>query len=304
MSYVFGPVPSRRLGLSLGIDLIPAKTCTYDCLYCQVGRTTCKTLETKPFVPVREVLEELEHRLEKTRPDTITLAGSGEPTLHSQIDKVIALIKGMTDIKVALLTNGSLLGKEEIRNRILDVDIILPTISTGFEETFRAIHRPHTDLNLSMVIEGLRNLRQTYKGRIFMEVVLLSGFNDSDKEIEGIQGAIDEISPDKIQLNTVVRPPADSRAVSLDTQGLESIKDILGEKTEIIADVPSKQQTGEYDFLDGAVLEMIKRRPVRSVDIANILNMTLDEVEGLIKGLIIKGYVREQEHSGEIFYVT
>jgi len=126
MPYIFGPVPSRRLGLSLGVDLIPEKTCTYDCLYCQVGKTTIKAIETGPLTPVREVMEELGQRLEKITPDVITLSGSGEPTLHSQIDQVIDLIKGITDIKIALLTNGSLFWKEQVRKKVLGADIIMP----------------------------------------------------------------------------------------------------------------------------------------------------------------------------------
>ncbi|MCP4669527.1 MAG: radical SAM protein, partial [Deltaproteobacteria bacterium] len=140
MSHVFGPVPSRRLGLSLGIDLIPAKTCTFDCLYCQVGRTTRRTLEPRPFVPVGDVAEEVEKRLQKTVPDVITLAGSGEPTLHSRIDHVIAAIKEMTKTKVAVLTNGSLFWREDVRKRVLGADVIMPTLSSAFSHTFRIIH--------------------------------------------------------------------------------------------------------------------------------------------------------------------
>ncbi|MGD8230015.1 MAG: radical SAM protein, partial [Desulfobacteraceae bacterium] len=130
MTYVFGPVPSRRLGLSLGVDLIPAKTCTYDCLYCQVGRTTQKTIQTDAFVPVQEVIDELKKRLEILTPDAVTLSGSGEPTLHAKIDQVITAIKGITDAKVAILTNGSLLGQGVVRRRVTGADIILPTLTT------------------------------------------------------------------------------------------------------------------------------------------------------------------------------
>ena len=304
MPYVFGPVPSRRLGLSLGIDLLPVKTCTYDCLYCQVGRTTRKTTEIKPFVSAEEVLEELKKSLEKTTPDIITLAGSGEPTLHSEIDRVITFIKGITDIKIALLTNGSLLWRDEIRNRISGAHIIMPTLTTVFEETFRAIHRPHFDLHLPIIIEGLKKLRRTFRGNLFIEVVFLSGLNDSSKEIEGLKGVIDQISPDKIQLNTVVRPPADSRARLLDRQRLEDIKNFFGAKTEIIAGVPIKQKGRPYNSLANTVLDMARRRPLRAVDVANALNMPLEEVGRLIKGLRIKGFIHQQEHSGEVFYTA
>jgi len=302
MPYIFGPVPSRRLGLSLGIDLIQHKTCTYDCLYCQVGKTTIKTIETNPLIPVQEVMKELKQRLENITPDVITLAGSGEPTIHSRIDRVIDLIKGITDTKIAILTNGSLFWKEEVRKKVLGAHIIMPTLSTAFEETFRIIHRPHWELNLSMIIEGLMDLRREYPGSLFLEVVLLAGFNDSDSEIEGLKRVIDQISPDKIQLNTVVRPPADSRAIPLDRRRLEDIKSFFGAKAEIAAHTPFEEQEVEYDFPAKTVLEMIKRRPVRDIDIANVLNMRLGEVEGLIKGLLLKGLIRKHKHSGDVFY--
>jgi len=300
--YIFGPVPSRRLGLSLGVDLIPEKTCTYDCLYCQVGKTTNKAIETEPLIPIQEVIGELGQRLEKITPDVITLSGSGEPTLCSQIDRVIDLIKGITDIKIALLTNGSLFWKEEMRKKVLGAHIIMPTLSTASEETFRIIHRPHGELNLSMIIEGLVDLRRDYPGSLFLEVVLLAEFNDSDSEIEGLKRVIDRISPDKIQLNTVVRPPADSRAIPLDRKRLEDIKSFFGAKAEIVAHTPFEEKKIEYDSPAKAVLEMIKRRPVRDIDIANVLNMRLGEVEGLIKGLLLKGLIRKHEHSGDVFY--
>ena len=214
MSFVFGPVPSRRLGLSLGIDLIPAKTCSYDCLYCQVGRTTEKIVTPEAFVPVQIVMAELKKRLEKVRPDTITLSGSGEPTLYAPMANLISSIREATDIRIAILTNGSLFWKEEVRAGVLDAHVIAPTLSTVFEETYRAIHRPHEDIQLGMIIEGLKKLRSEFKGLIFLEVVLLNGFNDSDREIEGLKRVIEGIAPDKVQLNTVVRPPADSRAES------------------------------------------------------------------------------------------
>ena len=213
MSYVFGPVPSRRLGLSLGIDLIPAKTCTFDCLYCQVGRTSLKTLETKPFVPVHEVIEEVKRKLPESTSDAITLGGSGEPTLHSQIDRVIASVKEMTKIKVALLTNGSLFWREDIRKRVLNVDIIMPTLCTAFDSTFNIIHRPHPELELRTIVDGLKMLRKDYKGQLFLEVVLLAGVNDTETEVKGLKALIEQICPEKVQLNTVVRPPADSRAI-------------------------------------------------------------------------------------------
>jgi len=304
MAYVFGPVPSRRLGLSLGVDLIPPKTCTFDCLYCQVGRTTSRTLEPKAFVPVREVIGEIKKKILKNAPDAVTLAGSGEPTLYSEIDQVIASIKEITEIKVALLTNGALFWKEEIRQRVLKADIIMPTLSSAFDHTFREIHRPHPGLDLATIINGLKMLRQDYKGQIFLEVVFLAGVNDTKREVEALKNLVEQISPEKIQLNTVVRPPADSKAISLDRKRLEEINLIFGEKSEIIAEIPAKIKTRTEEHLIRSLLDMVKRRPLKQIDIVNALGLSTDETEDLIKGLLIKGYIRRQSHSGDIYFLS
>ena len=304
MTYIFGPVPSRRLGLSLGIDLIPPKTCTYDCLYCQVGKTRNKHLCPENFAPVTRVLAELKDTLEKIVPDVITLAGSGEPTLHSEIDKIIAGIKDLTDTRIVLLTNGSLLWNEEIRKRIRGVDIVMPTLSTVFEDTFRAIHRPHQDLRLPEIIQGIKTFRREFHGLMYLEVVLLDGFNDSDKEITGLKRVIDEISPDKVQLNTVVRPPSDPGARPLDRERLEYIKGLLGDRTEVIAGPAESRAGGDQGSPIETILEMARRRPVRVTDIAKTLKISAEETDRLVKGLLIKGRISKQEHLGENFFIA
>ncbi|SPD72955.1 Radical SAM domain protein [uncultured Desulfobacterium sp.] len=304
MTYVFGPVPSRRLGMSLGVDLIPPKTCTYDCLYCQVGRTTKMIAEPQPLVPVDQVISEIKGKLSRTSPDTITLAGSGEPTLNSDIGRVISGIKGLTRTRVAVLTNGSLFSKEDVRRRVLDADIILPTLTSVYEETFKIIHRPHPGLFVADIIDGIIRLRNEFKGQLFLEVVFLAGINHSEREIEGLKAAIGLIAPDRVQLNTVVRPPADERAISLDNKILEEIMVFFGGNTEIIAGSARKAGTGENDLLIDNLLEMIKRRPLKTADIATALGLQLEDVEDLIKGLLIKGRIRKQQHSGDVYYLS
>ncbi len=304
MSYVFGPVPSRRLGLSLGVDLIPPKTCTYDCLYCQVGRTTSRTIKAAPFVPAREVIAEIEKKIAKSKPDAVTLAGSGEPTLYSEFDQIINGVKEITETRVVLLTNGSLFWREEIRRRALNADVIMPTLTSAFENTFRKIHRPHPKLDLGMIVNGLKTLRQEYKGQLFLEVVLVAGINDSEEEVEGLKVLAGRISPDKIQLNTVVRPPADSTAIPLDRRRLEDIRIFFGDKAEIVAGDPVTGKGKNKDSLAGGLLDMIRRRPLKPVDISNTLALSMEEVEDLVRGLLIKGYIRKQEYSGEIYYIS
>jgi wyosine [tRNA(Phe)-imidazoG37] synthetase (radical SAM superfamily) len=304
VAYVFGPVTSRRLGLSLGVDLTPRKTCTYDCLYCQVGRTTQITAEPNPFVPVEEVIHELERKLRHVTPDFVTVSGSGEPTLHSQIDEIIAYIKRRRDFRVAVLTNGSLLWRREVMERVLGADMIMPTFSTAFEETYRAIHRPHPSLTLDLLIRGLKNLRQSLRGRLFLEVMLLKGFNDSEREIVALKSVIEEIGPDRVQLNTVVRPPSDSRALALDRETLEDIKKIVGSMGETIADRQRKPKDQRSDALFAQVLEMAKRRPVRAMDVANALNAPLGQVKNLLRILEERGSLRSREHGSETFYIA
>jgi wyosine [tRNA(Phe)-imidazoG37] synthetase (radical SAM superfamily) len=304
VTYLFGPVPSRRLGLSLGVDLIPPKTCSYDCLYCQVGRTTCRTIEPQLFVPIQAVFAELQESFKRMKPDFITFSGSGEPTLYSAIGEAIAFVKNQSDLKVAVLTNGSLLWREEVRKGLLAADVLMPTLSTMNEATFRKVHQPHPDLRLGQVVDGLRRLREDYRGELQVEVMLLAGLNDREEELVELKRVLADVAPDKIQLNTVVRPPADARALSLDIDRMEEVKDFFGEKAEIIAAIPPKHRAQDYRVLSSAVLEMAERRPVRSQDIADGLGLSVEEVEPLVKGLVVKGRLRLREHLGESYYVS
>ena len=304
MSYIFGPVSSRRLGLSLGIDLIPSKTCSYDCIYCQVGKTTDRIMESSAFVPVSDIIEELREVLLKTPPDVITIAGSGEPTLNSDIGVIISEIKKVTSIPLALLTNGSLLWKREVRQKVTDVDILIPTLSSVYDETYKKIHRPHPGIKLDDVIRGLKDMRREYSGKYFLEVVLLKGLNDTEKEISGLKKIINDINPDRIQLNTVVRPPSEPGAISLSNKKLEEIKRILGGNTEIIAAVPLKSRGNTLDQKVDQIVEMIKRRPVTADDISNSLNLKKVETERYLKELLIKGHVQEQRHGDNLFYTS
>jgi wyosine [tRNA(Phe)-imidazoG37] synthetase (radical SAM superfamily) len=304
MKYLFGPVPSRRLGLSLGVDLIPRKTCSYDCLYCQIGKTTCRAIEPAAYVPVEAVLAELEDTLAKVRPDYVTFSGSGEPTLHVDLGRLIARVKERSGAKVAVLTNGSLLYRPEVRERLLKADMIMPTLSTLKEDTFRDIHQPHEGLTAALLIEGLKSLRKTYTGQLFMEVMLLAGFNDSEDEIDLLRQAILEIAPDRVQLNTVVRPPADAKAIPLDRKKLEYIKRVFGECAEIIATAPLRDKQPFQGTLSAAVLEMARRRPVTVEDVAEALDAPLLEVDKTLAALMNRGELRLQTHLGKKYYTA
>jgi wyosine [tRNA(Phe)-imidazoG37] synthetase (radical SAM superfamily) len=259
--------------------------------------------EPRARVPVQQVLHELEQRLLNVKPDTITFSGSGEPTLHPQIDDVIAFIKDRTGVQTAVLTNGSLLWRQDVRERISGAHVVMPTLTTAYEETFKVIHRPHPTLHVAGIIRGLKEFRKIYQGKLLLEVILLAGYNDNPRELEALRKVVQEIEPDRIQLNTVVRPPADAKAVALDRDSLLAIKDFFGPAAEIIADSPRVQAKPIADSLVETILDMAKRRPVRARDAAAALNAPLAEVEGIMKGLLIKGRLEQREFAGDAYYV-
>ena len=236
--YIFGPVPSRRLGRSLGGDLVPYKTCSFDCIHCDLGRTTFKTTSRKSYVSTEDVQRELDLTLPplEKKPDYITLSGSGEPTLNQNIGEIIHSIKHWTSIPVAVLTNGSLLFIEEVRKDLIEADVVLPFLDAINDVTFQCLNRPHPSLNIDEIISGLIQFRNEYRGQIWLEVVFCRGINDDKKEIERLKGIIERIQPDRVQLNTPVRPPAEEFAYPLTTHHLEEIREQLGDQAEIISE--------------------------------------------------------------------
>ena len=192
--YIFGPVPSRRLGRSLGVDLVPYKTCTFDCIYCDLGRTTHKTTFRQPFVSPEEIQKELELTLSvlDKKPDFITLSGSGEPTLNSNIGEIIRGVKEITSIPVAVLTNSSLLTLEEVRKDLLEADLVLPSLDAITPSLFEYINRPHSSLRIEEILSGLIQFRKQYRGQIWLEILFCRGVNDGKDEIEKLKEAIEE----------------------------------------------------------------------------------------------------------------
>lgn len=238
MRFIYGPVKSRRLGVSLGVNLTPYKTCSFNCVYCQLGQTTVNTLERQEFFKVDEIVAELKNFLARvdlkaTPINYITLSGSGEPTLHSKIGEIIQNIKKLTTIPVAVITNSSLLFKEEVRRELSLADVIMPTLNAASKETFAKICRAHANLNLENIINGLVALRKEYKGKILLEVMLVQEVNDYLREIEALKKVIDEIKPDKIYLTLPERSPSEDWVRPPGVKTLNKIKKILGEKAEV-----------------------------------------------------------------------
>jgi wyosine [tRNA(Phe)-imidazoG37] synthetase (radical SAM superfamily) len=205
--YIYGPVPSRRLGRSLGIDLVPFKTCTYDCIYCQLGRTTNKTMERRSYVPIEDIIGELKIKLATgEHPHYITIAGSGEPTLHSEIGELIVRIKAMTKIPVTVLTNGSLLFMPEVRAALMQADLVIPSLDAGDETMFRYVNRPHPEISFDRMVNGLIDFTRDFPGDVWLEVLLLFGITGMADETRKIAAYAERIGPQRVQLNTVCRP--------------------------------------------------------------------------------------------------
>ena len=301
MSYVFGPVPSRRLGRSLGVDVVPFKTCTYDCIYCQLGRTTCKTVERKEWVPLENVLDDVKSMLAK-RPDYITLSGSGEPTLFSRLGELIDGIKRLTTVPVALLTNGSLLWIPEVRAAIRDVDLLIPSLDAGDELRFRHINRPHEAITFDRLLDGLIAAREACRGKYWLEVFLLSGYTDIEAEIKKLARCVELIKPDRVQLNTVTRPPAEVFAEGVSPEQLAEAAAMFDAPTEVIADYHHVHEQTQFAVSRGEILSLLRRRPCSIDDIAQGLSMHPNEVVKYVEALQAERLVENTWTSGKCYY--
>jgi wyosine [tRNA(Phe)-imidazoG37] synthetase (radical SAM superfamily) len=305
-TYLFGPVSSRRLGRSLGIDLVPFKFCTYDCVYCECGSTTQETLWRQEFFPEDRVIEEISRYLSASPDlDFITFSGSGEPTLSLSIGKVIRFIKKeFPPYRVAVLTNGSLLPDPAVREDLLLADVVLPTLSTVSEETFRKIHRPVPEISCADTLEGLIRFRGEYKGEIRLEVFIIPGLNTSDKELAGLREAIRRIRPDRIQLNTLDRPGVEDWVRPADPAELGRIAAVLEYPGTEIARFPGAggPRSPYAGNLVEQICEMLRRRPSTAGDIAAATGMRRTEVEKILREISAARNLRMKREERGLFY--
>ncbi len=299
--YIYGPVPSRRLGRSLGVDLIPYKVCTYDCVYCQLGRTTNKTMERREWVPTGEVVAQLKEKL-ASKPDYITLAGSGEPTLHAGIGRLIREIKSRTDIPVAVITNGSLLWLPEVRNSLAEADLVVPSLDAGSEDVFEYVNRPHPQILFDQMLNGLREFRRSFRGRYWLEVFLLSGVTTVESRVQALRDCIEAIAPDKVQVNTVARPPAEGYAMPVPHDQLVEIAAQLHPQAEVIVPYPHRDDKDSSGAGCSEVLDLLRRRPCSIPDIATGLGLHPHEAAKCVGRLVSEQKVRAQEHEGVLYY--
>ncbi|MEX2115855.1 MAG: radical SAM protein [Bacteroidota bacterium] len=302
LQHVFGPVPSRRLGRSLGVDVIPRKLCTLDCIFCEIGRTDKRALRRKEYVAPSKVLPEIRTAVQAGGIDTITFSGSGEPTLNSSLGFMIHDVKSWTTLPVAVITNGTLLFMQDVRRDLLEADIVLPSLNAATPDAFERTNRPHPQLKLDMILEGLKQFRTEYRGRFWLEVVLVSGFNDSKAELAALKSAIARIRPDRIQLNTVVRPPSEQYARRLSMDRLEEIREYFGDMCEVIPDCVGPQDNARDHVEQQDIVAMISRRPMTAADIAVSVRMSLAAIRRQLALLEQDQIVQSNFYGGEWYY--
>jgi wyosine [tRNA(Phe)-imidazoG37] synthetase (radical SAM superfamily) len=304
--HLFGPVPSRRLGMSLGIDMIPHKICSLNCVYCECGTSTTLTNERKEYVPVEEVYSELRDFFSNNPdPDYLTFSGTGEPTLHSHIGEVIAFLKELRpSIPVAVLTNGTLFGDPAVRAELMQADLVLPSLDAATDLALRRVNRPQRSLKAADYVDGLVHFSRQFNGEIWLEILILPGYNDGEENLEALKKAIGEIKPDRIQLNTLDRPGTLDGLLPAGMSQLKEIAAFFGEDlVEIIVPPQERKHRKFYrSDVESAILETISRRPCTLADLEKILGLHSNEISNYLGVLEETGKVETVEEDRGLFY--
>ncbi|MBM3306838.1 MAG: radical SAM protein [Candidatus Eisenbacteria bacterium] len=303
MRYVFGPVPSRRLGHSLGVDLVTPKTCSMDCIYCECGPTTELTVRRACQVDPDTALSELSEVLAgHPRVDYVTLSGSGEPTLNARLDDVIRGVRALTTAPVAVLTNGSLMTDDAVCAALDLADVVLPSLDAVSPDAFRRINRPHPSLDPAAIARAIADFSREARPQVWLESVFVRGVNDSDYEVSLLAEAVRAIAPERVHVNTVVRPPAVDGTFPVGAEGLSSIARRLGERAEVIAAQPLGRQRGTERTQDDVIVAMSRRRPLTAEDVANALGTTRARAEEILADLVSRKLLTLVLHDGKLYH--
>ncbi len=303
-AYLFGPVPSRRFGRSLGVDLTPYKTCSFDCVFCQLGRTTNKTLQRREYVDTEKVLQELRRWLAAGgRADYVTLSGSGEPTLHTRFGEVIDAVQRHGTMAAAVLTNGSLLDQREVREAAARADVVKISLSAWDRDSFCRVNRPHEKLRFERLLDGMARFRGAFAGRIWLEVFVVPGINDHPADVAKIAALAERIRPDRIHLNTAVRPPAEAFAGPVPEDRLASLCRLFHSAAETIPEVDIRRDP-KIPIDEETLLSMLGRRPCTSEQIAKGFGMHANEAAKYLGRLIRSGRVREIRKNGSVYFAA
>jgi wyosine [tRNA(Phe)-imidazoG37] synthetase (radical SAM superfamily) len=305
--YLYGPVPSRRLGKSLGVDIVPHKICTYDCIYCQLGKTTNKTTARLDYVPVTDVLSELEAKLAVNADcDYITLAGSGEPTLHIHIGEMIGKIKEMTDVPVAVLTNSSLLDLPEVQTALMQADLVIPSLDAGNDQLFQHVNRPHHEISFNRMVQGLIDFSRKFNGRVWLEILLVSGITGLTPEVKEIAALAEKIRLDKVQLNTVSRPAYEDFACAVEPRLMRKLAGLFSCPVDILDNVSSSDldETARSAATDKDILNLLARRPCTLEGISAGLGLHPHDAAKRLQSLIAKQLITAIRTDNGPFYKT
>lgn len=303
--FVFGPVVSRRLGRSLGVDLIPYKVCSYDCVYCQLGRTTRLTAERSQYVRLDRVIEDVRRALEAPgRIDYVTLSGSGEPTLCLGLGDLIGALRERTQVPIAVLTNGSLLSRPELRQELAAADLVIPSLDAGDPATFARVNRPDPSIGFESMVEGLMEFGKGYRGRVWLEVFIVRGYNDRPDQVERIAALARQIAPERLQLNTVARPPAEGDALPVHPDVLHDLAGVFGPSAEIVSERPAEATAAGGGAEVEGLLNLLARRPCDLVGMAEALGAHPNAVLKILPGLVREGKVTVTRHGGRDYYAA
>ncbi len=306
MKTVFGPVPSRRLGQSLGIDPIPSKTCNWNCVYCQLGRSKPMVSLRAEYFPREAMFAEIKETLEthkKGAIDWITFVGSGEPTLHSSLGWLIAKVKKLTEIPVAVITNGSLLYLPEVRRELLLADAIMPTLDAGDAETYKKINRPMGEFTFKRLVDGMIAFRKEYTGKLWVEIMLIKGINDSLPTLNLLAETLKQIRPDEVHLNLPTRPPAEPWVAPPDDEGLLRATAILGDIAKIVTPIEGDFDLSGYENITDAIVGIVTRHPMRENQLIQTLaRWSPDEVNETLSSLTQDGRIQVIARYGVRFW--
>lgn len=306
MKYVYGPIPSRRLGRSLGVDPIPLKACNWNCVYCQLGRSTPLTNERRDYVSPAAILAEVTQVLARHNVgeiDYISFVGSGEPTLHASLGHLIRAVKGMTNIPVAVITNGALLHREDVRRDLLPADVVMPTVSAGTAELFRRIHRPHADAGFEHLIEGVTAFRAEYSGQLWVEVMLIRGLNDTVAALRDLAAILRTIKPDQVHIVLPERPPAEEWVEPVDAEALLRAEAILGAEAHVVHPHMQKLEVSDYTAPHEAIASIVMRHPMSQAQLEWALcGWRPEEIDAAIAALVREGVIRPVDRLGVRFW--
>jgi wyosine [tRNA(Phe)-imidazoG37] synthetase (radical SAM superfamily) len=324
MNHIFGPVNSRRLGRSLGVDLFREKICSLNCIYCEVGPTVRLTCRRDEYVPRQEILAEIDTYCADAawvdELDFVTVTASGEPTLHSGLGEILEHLQQVVARPIAVLTNGTTLTDPEVRRELAVADVVIPSLDAALPASFRKLDRPAACLDLEEIIEGLIVFSHEYRGRLWLEILLARGINDSDEDIRALRRAAGKMRVDRIQLNTVARPPLEEYARPLAEQRLQAIAEMFrrddpARPVDLLArgaaqeDEPGAAKkfdlagNADKEALLAEIVAMLHRRPCTAADINRTFHLGgPDRVERLLDPLVQAGEVQTRIHGDRLFY--